>query len=76
MKKLLWIGGAMAICVFGGCDLFTQSENENRKPMGKADEFAVCFPAQGISTVHMSESDLNDPELEEEPILSVEDIIS
>lgn len=38
MKKFIWIVTVIAICIFGGCDLLTQSENGNHKPIANAGE--------------------------------------
>jgi hypothetical protein len=38
VKKFIWIVVVIAICIFGGCDLLTQSENGNYKPIANAGE--------------------------------------
>jgi hypothetical protein len=38
VKKFIWIVAVIAICIFGGCDLLTQSENGNHKPIANAGE--------------------------------------
>ena len=72
MGKYIWKEFVIAIYIFGGCYLLSQSENKiDKKDKG----FAIYLPVQSLSPTKMPRVKLSNIRLEGSPIISVYDII-